>query len=202
VRCGTWRGPRDFCGAAREPTNWGLSRSKSNARVLLWIAAFSPTAIYSDGRRLSDARLLDSRRGPSAISFSTNGIRRSAGFSPDGSRSSRQLGNNSARIWDTGTGKAVMKFEGPYPLGQIARFSPRREVRFFGERRSRRRFSGSANTAPFIPTLEGSTRTACDRRLSQMERRSSRRRNDKTAAALERQKEETIGKSRAQVGPV
>lgn len=81
-------------------------------RGLLWAAIFSPDndAILTVGG--SDARLWDMQKGAERMNFSPNGIVASAGFSPDGSRIVTGSWDNSARVWNTETGKAILKLEG------------------------------------------------------------------------------------------
>ncbi len=93
-------------------------------RGLLWTAAFSPDSdlILTVGG--SDARLWDVQKGAERMSFSPNGIVASAGFSPDGSRIVTGSWDNSARIWETSTGKDILKLDGHTRSVNSALYSP------------------------------------------------------------------------------
>lgn len=83
----------------------------SGRRGILWTAVFAP-----DGEGVltvggTDARLWDLGKATERISFSPHGIVASAAFSPDGARVVTASWDNSARVWDARTGKALLKLE-------------------------------------------------------------------------------------------
>ncbi|MGQ0633080.1 MAG: protein kinase domain-containing protein [Planctomycetaceae bacterium] len=80
-------------------------------RGLLWTAEFAPDreGILTVGG--TDARLWNLETGEERISFSPHGIVASAGFSPDGERVVTASWDNSARVWDAKSGKALLKLE-------------------------------------------------------------------------------------------
>lgn len=91
----------------------------------LWSASFAPdgNGILTVGG--SDARLWDAETGDERLSFSPNGVVASASFSPDGKLLVTGSWDNSARIWDVETGKAVLKLTDEH-TGYVnaAAFSP------------------------------------------------------------------------------
>jgi WD40 repeat protein len=78
---------------------------------IVWSARFT-----RDGRSMvtiggSDARLWDTATGRESMAFSPHGAVASARFSPDGHRVVTGSWDNSARIWNADTGKALLKLE-------------------------------------------------------------------------------------------
>uniref|UniRef100_A0A7C4QLF4 Serine/threonine protein kinase n=1 Tax=Schlesneria paludicola TaxID=360056 RepID=A0A7C4QLF4_9PLAN len=91
---------------------------------LLWAAAFAPGGdVLTVGG--SDARLWDVKTGRERISFSPHGAVASARFSPDNQWVVTGSWDNSAKIWDVATGRAVLKLEGGHEgFVNSAVFSP------------------------------------------------------------------------------
>jgi WD40 repeat protein/serine/threonine protein kinase len=84
----------------------------SRTRGMLWTAAFSPDgdSILTVGG--SHACMWDVKKGLERMSFSPVGIVASAGFSPDASRVVTGSWDNSARVWDANSARAVLKLVG------------------------------------------------------------------------------------------
>src|SRR5262249_8167908 len=110
--------------APQERGKLGAFLDLKRTRGMLWSAAFSPDgdSILTVGG--SDARLWGMQKGDERMSFSPSGIVASPGFSPDGSRIGTGSWDNSARVWNSATGKAVMKLEGHAGYVNSAVYSP------------------------------------------------------------------------------
>ncbi len=78
----------------------------------VWTAVFSPTGAQVVTVGGNSARLWDVQTGLERMEFSPHGAVASANFSPDGSRVITGSWDNSAKVWDTATGRAVMKLDG------------------------------------------------------------------------------------------
>lgn len=91
---------------------------------LLWAVTFAPgDEVLTVGG--SDARLWDLKSGRERISFSPHGAVASARFSPDNQWVVTGSWDNSAKIWDVQSGRAVMKLEGGHDgFVNSAVFSP------------------------------------------------------------------------------
>jgi WD40 repeat protein/serine/threonine protein kinase len=91
---------------------------------LLWAVAFAPGHdVLTVGG--SDARLWDLKTGRERMSFSPHGAVASARFSPDGQWVVTGSWDNSAKVWDVQTGRAILKLEGGHDgFVNSAVFSP------------------------------------------------------------------------------
>ena len=81
---------------------------------LLWSTAFVPGSddVLTVGG--SDSRLWDAKTGREKMSFSPHGAVASAAFSPAGDMVVTGSWDNSAKVWDTKTGKVIRKLEGEH----------------------------------------------------------------------------------------
>ena len=111
-----------------KPTDDGDAQSFLDVRAKgasVWAAAFSPDGlqVLTGGGRV--ARIWDVDTSSELQSFSSHGAVASARFSPNGSRIVTGSWDNTARIWDAQTGKAISKLTGGH-TGYInaVRYSP------------------------------------------------------------------------------
>ncbi len=93
--------------------------------ALIWSAVFTP-----DGQRLlavggNDARLFDLESGSETLAFSPHATVASAHFSADGRRIVTGSWDNTAKVWDVETGRAILKLDGGHTQNvNSAVFSP------------------------------------------------------------------------------